>query len=299
MTSTDRIKLAAPTEARNPATWHIDTVSTIEVLRLFNEQDARVPAAVAACLPELAVLVDAAAARMASGGRLHYAGAGTSGRIAVMDAAEVPPTFGLPPDAVVAHLAGGANALQYAVEGVEDDEESGRRDLAGIAATDVLVGLAASGRTPYVRGALEVARQAGAFTALVSSNRAAPLAELVDVHVLADTGPEAIAGSTRMKAATAQKLILTSLSTALAVRLGRTYSNLMVDVVASNAKLRGRSVAILEDATGRSEDECVQALREADDEVKPALVSLLAGCHVAEARRRLATVGGRVRDAIR
>jgi N-acetylmuramic acid 6-phosphate etherase len=299
MASTDGVKVAADTEARNPATHAIDEVPTIEVLQLINAQDAEVPAVVAACLPELAVLVDAAFARVAAGGRLHYAGAGTSGRIAVMDAAEVPPTFGLPPDVVIAHLAGGSTALQHAVEGAEDSEDRGRRDLDGILAGDVLVGLAASGRTPYVRGAIEAARRVGAYTALVSANRAAPLADLVDVHVLADTGPEAIAGSTRMKAASAQKLILTSLSTALAVRLGRTYSNLMVDLVATNAKLRGRSVAILEAATSRSEDDCLQALRAADNEVKPALVSLLADCDVAEARRLLHASGGRVRDAIR
>lgn len=298
MARTEAIRVAAATEARNPATVDIDTMSTIDVLRLLNDQDAGVPAAVAECLPDLAVLVDATVDRVAGGGRLHYAGAGTSGRIGVMDTAEVPPTFGFASDVVIAHLAGGDVALQHAVEGAEDSEESGRRDLCGINRQDVLVGLTASGRTPYVRGALEAARQVGAFTALVSSNRAAPLAELVDVHVVADTGPEAIAGSTRMKAASAEKLILTSLSTALAVRLGRTYSNLMVDLVATNAKLRGRSVAILEEASGRSEADCLLALRAADGEVKPALVSLLADCDIAEARRRLRAAEGRVRDAI-
>ena len=293
------VKVAASTESRNPATRDIDTMPTLAILRLINEQDAEVPRAVAACLPDLATLADETSARVAAGGRLHYAGAGTSGRIGVMDAAEVPPTFGLGSDVVIAHLAGGAVALRTAVEGAEDDEELGRRDLAGIAEGDVLVGLAASGRTPYVRGAIEAARRVGAFTALISSNPDAALADLVNVHVLADTGAEAIAGSTRMKAATAQKLILTSLSTVLAVRLGRTYSNLMVDLVATNAKLRGRSVAILEEATGRTETECRDALCSADGEVKPALVSLLTGCDVGEARRRIAVAGGRVRDAIR
>ena len=298
MTQVNGIRVFAPTETRNPATRDIDVVSTLDLLRLLNDQDAEVPAVVARCLPALAHLVDATVERVRTGGRLHYCGAGTSGRIAVLDAAEVPPTYGLPGDLVVAHLAGGPAAIVQAVEGAEDDLEQGARDVADVTAHDVLVGLAASGRTPYVRGALETARRAGAFTALVSANPDAPLADLADVHVLADTGPEAIAGSTRMKAATAEKLILTSLSTALAVRLGRTYSNLMVDLAATNAKLRGRSVGILEEATGRSEDECVQALRAADGEVKPALVSLLADCTIAEARARLDAADGRVRDAL-
>jgi N-acetylmuramic acid 6-phosphate etherase len=299
MTSVDGGRVDVATEARNPSTEDIDIVPTRELLRLINDQDAQVPAAVAAALPELARLVDVTVDRVAAGGRLHYVGAGTSGRIGITDAAEVPPTFGFGDDVVVAHLAGGRVALERAVEGAEDSETLGRQDLDGVRSADVVVGLAAGGRTPYVRGALDAARRAGAFTALVSANPRAPLADLVDVHVCADTGAEALAGSTRMKAATAQKLILTSLSTALAIRLGRTYSNLMVDVVVTNAKLRGRSISMLEQASGRSEPECREALLAAGGEVKPALVSLLVGCDVAEAGRRLREADGRVRDAIR
>ncbi len=293
------VRVTATTESRNPRTVDLDVVDTAEVLRLLNAEDALVPAAVAACVPELTVLVEATVERVRAGGRLHYVGAGTSGRVAVADAAELAPTYRLGSDVVVAHLAGGDAALRRAAEGIEDSAHEGAADIAGVSEADVVVGLTASGRTPYVEGALLAARVAGAFTALVSSNPTAPMAGLVDVHVAVDTGPEAVIGSTRMKAASAQKLVLNSLSTALAVALGRTYSNLMVDMVATNAKLRGRSVAILEQATERSEAECVDALDRADGEVKVALVSLLAGCDIADARERLARVGGVVRAAIR
>ncbi len=293
-----RVRVVAPTESRNPRTVDIDLLPTLEVLQHINAKDALVPRAVAAVLPRLAAAVDLAVASVRQGGRVHYFGAGTSGRIAVMDAAELLPTFGLGPETVVAHHAGGLDALARAVEDSEDDEAAGARAAALMHTRDVAVGVAASGRTPFVAGALRQARTIGASTVLVSANPAAPLAHLADVHVAVDTGPEAIAGSTRMKAATAHKLVLNSFSTALAIRLGRTYSNLMVDLAATNAKLRGRLVTILEEATGRSEAQCLDALQAADGELKTALVALLAGCDAAQARQRLAEHGGSARLAV-
>lgn len=291
-------RVNAPTEERNPRTLDIDVVPTLEMLRLLNTEDALVPAAVAAALPQLAELVDRTVALVRAGGRVHYFGAGSSGRVAVMDAAELLPTYGLGDETVIAHHAGGVAALSRPVEAVEDSERQGELDAATVGAGDVAVGVAASGRTPYVGGALRTARRAGAYTALISSNPDASLADGADLHILLDTGPEPIAGSTRMKAATAQKLALNGLSTALAVRLGHTYSNLMVDLKATNAKLRGRLVSILEQATDRSERECVDALAEADGELKTALVALLADCTATEARERINAHGGLARRAI-
>jgi N-acetylmuramic acid 6-phosphate etherase len=293
----DRVRVEAPTETRNQRTRDIDLAPTLQLLELINAEDATVPTSVAAALPALAELVDRTFDRVRGGGRLHYAGAGTSGRIAVLDAAELVPTYGLDKHVVVAHLAGGDLALRHSLEDVEDSPDAGAHDLSDVCRQDVVLGVAASGRTPYVAGALQQARRVGAFTALLSSNPEAPLAEFADLHVLVDTGAEAITGSTRMKAGTAQKLVLNSLSTALAIRLGRTWSNLMVDLVASNAKLRGRAVAILEEATGRPEAECLDALDRAGGQVKVALVCLLIGCPADEARDRLRTAAGHVRDA--
>jgi N-acetylmuramic acid 6-phosphate etherase len=292
------VRVESPTERRNERTTQIDQVSTAELLALINAEDATVAAAVAAAHGELARLVDGAVQSIRNGGRLHYVGAGTSGRMAVLDAAELAPTYGIDERWVIAHHAGGDAALRAAVEGVEDDADAGAYDLGAVRPDDVVVGIAASGRTPYVAGALRAARDVGATTALITSNPQPPLAELADLLVVADTGPEVIAGSTRMKAATAQKLILNSLSTAVAVRLGRTWSNLMVDVVATNAKLRGRSLVLLEQATGRSVDKCRRALDSADGELKTALVSLLADCPKEDARVALAAAHGDVRAAV-
>ncbi|WP_345694756.1 N-acetylmuramic acid 6-phosphate etherase [Kitasatospora terrestris] len=288
----------SPTEQRNPRTLAIDRADPLAVLRMLNAEDSRVAGEVAKVLPLLAVLAEVTADRLRAGGRLHYFGAGTSGRTAVVDAAELGPTFSLPAGIVVAHHAGGAAALTTAVEGSEDSEELGAADAAAVEPGDVAVGIAASGRTPYVAGALAAARQAGAFTALVSSNPEAPLADLADLHIGVDTGPEAIAGSTRLKAATAHKLVLNGLSTAVMIALGRTYSNLMVDLSASNAKLRGRLVTILMEATGLGEEPCSRALAEADGQLKTALVCLLSGCAPEDARQRLAAVDGRVSAAV-
>jgi len=287
-----------PTEQRNPRTLAIDEVGTTEILRMVNEEDSRVAGAVGAEIPHLAKLVDAAVDAVRAGGRVHYFGAGTSGRLAVLDAAELLPTFHAPDDLVVAHHAGGTAALLRAVENVEDSEEDGGTDASAVTGLDVVIGLAASGSTPYVAGALRAARAVGATTALVTSNPAAPLAELADIVIAADTGPEVIAGSTRLKAGTAQKMILNAFSTTLMIKLGRTWSNLMVDMVATNNKLRGRMLRILAEATGADEEACAQALAAAGGELKPALVHLLTGSDVEQARRALVESGGRVAAAL-
>ena len=298
MAASRRMRVVAPTERRNKATSDLDTRDTIGVLQLINAEDAIVPGAVAAALPQLAEAVDLAVASLRAGGRVHYFGAGSSGRYGILDAAEIPPTYGYPPDRIVAHLAGGADALMRAAEQVEDHEAAGRADCADVQAGDVAIGLTASGRTPYVAGALRCARANGASTVLVSNNPAALLTPLADVHIAIDTGPEAITGSTRMKAGTAQKMVLHSFSTAVMVRLGRTYSNLMIDVAPNSAKLRARQIAILEMATGVDEGTCTAALGSADGNLRVALVSLLQGLDPAEARTRLAAAGGDVRAAM-
>jgi N-acetylmuramic acid 6-phosphate etherase len=288
----------SPTEARNPRTVGIDQASTRDILELLNAEDALVPAAVARALDQLAVAVDLAHERVQAGGRVHYFGAGTSGRLAVLDAAELFPTFGLEPGTVMAHHAGGSEALEHAVEGAEDNAALGAHDAAAVAGTDFAMGLTASGRTPYVGGALAAARRAGAATALITSNPNPPLAGHVDVMIAVDTGPEAIAGSTRLKAGTAQKLLLNSFSTALMIRLGKTYSNLMTGLVATNSKLRGRLITLLVEATGLPLRECRRTLVAAAGDARVALVSLLAGCTPEQAQVELAVRGGVVRDAV-
>jgi N-acetylmuramic acid 6-phosphate etherase len=289
---------SSPTEQRNVRTVDIDLVPTREVLRLLNAEDATVARAVAAALPALADAVDGVVARLRDGGCVHYFGAGTSGRIAVLDAVEVVPTFGLEPGVFVAHQAGGDSALRAAVEDAEDDEPLGAHDARPIRAADVAVGITASGRTPYVAGALRTARSAGALTVLVSSNPAAPLAPLADHPVLVQTGPEVIAGSTRLKAATAQKMVLNALSTAAMVRLGRTYSNLMVGLAGTNSKLRQRQLTILREASGAPGDACRAALTRCGGDLRLALLCLLTGLGPAEATAALAACGGHVRQVI-
>ncbi len=292
------IVIASPTERRNPNTLAIDSLGTTEILELVNAEDAKVAGAVASSIPELTKAVDAAVDAVRAGGRVHYFGAGTSGRLAVQDAAELLPTFHAPPDLVVAHHAGGKEALLRAVEDVEDDEQAGRRDAGPVTGVDVVIGVAASGRTPYVAGALRAAHEVGATTVLVTANPDAPLRELADIVIAADTGPEVIAGSTRLKAGTAQKMILNAFSTTLMIKLGRTWSNLMVDMVATNNKLRGRMLRILAEATGADESACAAALAAADGQLKPALVHLLSGASVADARVALDDADGRVAIAL-
>jgi N-acetylmuramic acid 6-phosphate etherase len=290
--------VVAPTEERNPDTVNIDLASTVDMLRMISDEDAKVPAAVRAVLPVLAEAVDLAAAALRGGHRVHYFGAGTSGRIAVLDATELIPTYGIDPSQVVAHHAGGAEAVGRSIENVEDDEASGAADAAELHAEDVAVGLTASGRTPYVIGALRAARSQGAGTVLISANPGAEVGAEVDLHVAVATGPEVIAGSTRMKAGTAQKMLLNAFSTALMVRMGRTYSNLMVAVGATNAKLRGRIVRILVEATGLDPRTCADTAEQAGGDCRVALVCLLAGVPVDTARRALADSGGEVRRAL-
>lgn len=268
------------------------------MLRLINAEDTTVPAVVAAVLPEIAQVVDFAVESLRGGGRVHYFGAGTSGRLAVIDAAELPPTYGIW-GRVVAHHAGGLGALSQAIEDVEDDAELGARDAADVHRGDVAIGIAASGRTPYVIGALRQAAETGAHTALISANPHTPFGGEVDVHIGLATGPEVISGSTRMKAGTATKLVLNAFSTTLMIRLGRTYSNLMVSVNALNEKLRCRLVRILTEATGMDARTCETALSEAGGDTRVALVSLLGEVPAARATLALQECHGGVREALR
>ena len=292
------LPVSSRTEERNRRTADIDVVPTEQILRLLNAEDATVAGAVASVLPALAAAVDRVVDRLRAGGRVHYFGAGTSGRIGVLDAAEVVPTFGLEPGIFVAHQAGGAQALRSAVEGVEDEEALGATDARDVTAADVAVGISASGRTPYVAGALRRAGSAGAVTVLVSSNPAAPLAALAQHGVLTDTGPEAIAGSTRLKAATAQKMVLNALSTAAMVRLGRTYSNLMISMSGSNAKLRQRQLTILRELSGARDEACRDELARCGGDLRLALLCLLSGLEPKAAAGALTEAGGSVREAL-
>jgi N-acetylmuramic acid 6-phosphate etherase len=293
------VHVDSPTERRNPRTTDLDQLSTLDLLRSINAEDRLVPDAVAAALPALASAVDLAVKALRGGGRVHYVGAGTSGRLATVDAAELPPTYNAPPEWFVVHHAGGAGALHNAVEDAEDDDEAGAAALAKSASSgDFVLGLTASGRTPYVLGALRAARERGASTALVFSNPHATGLLDIDVLIEVDTGPEVVAGSTRMKAGTAQKLVLTAFSTAVMVKLGRTYSNLMVSMRATNAKLRGRTLRILREATGLDQQECAVALDKAHGDLKVALVHLLSGVDAARAATALAATDGHVRQAL-
>lgn len=287
------------TEANNPATVEIDRLSAREVVALINAEDARVVPAVAAVGDAIAEVAERAVAGMRRGGRLIYAGAGTSGRLGVLDAAECPPTYSTSPELVVGLIAGGAPALTRAVEAVEDDPANGARDIAaaGVGPDDTVVGIAASGRTPYVLGAVAEARRRGAYTAGVTCSHPSPLSDAVDTVIAPLVGPEVIAGSTRMKAGTAQKLVLNSISTTVMVRLGKTYGNLMVDLQPLNEKLRRRSVSILAAISGMPPEAAAAALAEAGD-LKTALVMALAGVGPEEARARLGASGGHVRAAV-
>ncbi|MBV9845709.1 MAG: N-acetylmuramic acid 6-phosphate etherase [Kutzneria sp.] len=294
------VRVESPTEQRNPRTEGIDRLATIDVLRMINDEDRTVPGAVAEVLPAVAGAVEFAVEALRSGGRVHYVGAGTSGRVAIQDAAELMPTFNAPPDWFVTHHAGGASALHTAVENAEDDAAAGALEIRGdVRPGDLVFGLAASGRTPFVIGALAAARELGARTVLLSANPGSAAAVDVDVLIEVDTGPEVIAGSTRMKAGTAQKLVLNAFSTTVMIKLGRTYSNLMVSMRATNAKLRGRALRILEEATGLDESACATALHDADGDLRVAMMCLLAGIAPAQAAEALDAAGGHVRNALR
>jgi N-acetylmuramic acid 6-phosphate etherase len=264
-------------------------------------EDQQAVAAVATTLPVIAQVVDQITARMKKGGRLIYAGAGTSGRLGVLDASECPPTFSTNPAQVVGLIAGGPAALTRAIEGAEDDPEAGRAAIQALIVKpeDTVVGIAASGRTPYVKGALAEARQRGALTVVLVCNLPSPLADHADFVIAPLVGPEIITGSTRLKAGTAQKLVLNMLSTATMVRLGKTYGNLMVDLHPTNIKLRARAVRIVAQVCGMAEAEAQQALEQSGGNVKVAIVSHLASCSPESARRCLAETQGVVREALR
>ncbi|MFI2203725.1 N-acetylmuramic acid 6-phosphate etherase [Streptomyces sp. NPDC020192] len=302
MTSPDlRQQLASlTTEAFRPDLADIDRLPTLDIARLMNGEDAGVPAAVATQLPRIAAAIDAVAERMARGGRLIYAGAGTAGRLGVLDASECPPTFNTDPAQVVGLIAGGPTAMVTSVEGAEDSRELARQDLDALKPTpdDTVVGISASGRTPYAIGAVEHARAVGALTIGLACNEHSALAAAAEHGIEVVVGPELITGSTRLKAGTAQKLVLNMLSTITMIRLGKTYGNLMVDVRASNDKLRARSRRIVALATGAGDEEIERALAQSGGEVKNAILALLADVDGPTAARLLEESGGHLRAAL-
>jgi N-acetylmuramic acid 6-phosphate etherase len=291
----------AATEQRNPRSRGLDKMSTLGIVRLMNREDASVARAVHRQLPQIARAVDAIVAAIQQGGRLFYAGAGTSGRLAALDASELPPTFGVPPELVRAWLAGGMHALTRAVEGAEDREDLALAQLryhAHLRREDVVVALSASGTTPYARSALEFANRTGCATILITCNRSTPLSKVAKITIAPDTGPEVVTGSTRLKAGTAQKMVLNMLSTTAMVRLGYVYDNWMINVAQNNQKLRRRAARILEEATGASVEKAEHALRQAGHDLRVALVMLRGRVSAAEAKRRLAKSSGNVRKAL-
>ena len=290
----------ATTERQNPRSRNIDQKSTEEILRVINREDATVARAVEREIPNIARAADETAARIRNGGRLLYIGAGTSGRLGVLDASECPPTFGVPRTLVQGIIAGGKRALTESVEGAEDYEEHGARDLRArrLTSRDVVVGLAASGSTPYVLGALRYARKHGAYTIGLTMNRSSAISRLAHATIAPETGPEVIAGSTRMKAGTAEKMVLNMLSTAVMIRLGHVYDNWMIKVAKTNKKLRERALRNLTNATGTQVLTAQHALRQAGDSLQVALIMLKAGLNARQARLRLAATHGNLRKAV-
>jgi len=277
------------TEQRNPRTRGIDAKSTIEILRAIHREDASVAKGVFGALPAIANAVDAIVDALQQRGRLFYVGAGTSGRLAALDAAELPPTFGTPPRAVQAVIAGGRRALTEAVEGAEDNLKQGARDLAarGLNIKDAVVGITASGGTPYVLGALKFGNRRGAITIGITSNPKTPITRVAQISIVTPTGPEVITGSTRMKAGTAQKLVLNMLSTAVMIRLGRVYDNWMMGVALTNRKLRARGLRILMEASGTGVAESTRALRQSGHNLGAALIMLKTGASARQAKNLL------------
>ncbi len=288
------------TEESNPNTRDIDRLSTLDALRLMNAEDAKVAAAVQAALPDIARAAETIVAALASGGRLFYVGAGTSGRLGLLDAAECVPTFSVSPQLVQGVIAGGNEAMLRSIEGAEDNAEAGKQDLheRGASSADVVCGIAASGRTPYVIGALQYARELGAPCIAIACNSESPIAAIADVAISVDVGAEVIAGSTRLKAGTAQKMVLNLLSTISMIRLGKVYGNLMVDVKVSNAKLQARACRLVTRLTGLDERAATQLLAEAENEVKTAVVMQRRSVTSDEARQLLHEAGGQLRQVI-
>ena len=283
-----------PTEQRNPNTADIDRISTLEMVRRINDEDKKVAFAVERELEPIAQAVDAAYEALRAGGRLIYCGCGTSGRLGVLDAAECPPTYSVDPGMVLGVMAGGERAMFRAAEGAEDHAEAGREDMQGISLSsrDVLVGIAASGRTPYVLGAMAYAREIGAKTVALTCNKASEMNAAADISIGVETGPEVITGSTRMKCGTAEKMVLNMLSTGAMIRLGKVYGNLMVDVMPTNEKLVRRAVSIVSTAAGVDEERARQTLEQCGFSVKTAIVMLARGVAAPEAERLLEEHGG-------
>ena len=288
------------TEQRNPASENLDALSTFEMMRVINHEDHKVADCVGRALHDIERAVDTAAAALANGGRMFYIGAGTSGRLGVLDASECPPTFSVPPDLIQGIIAGGFDALHSATEASEDDPALGERDLLarGFTAKDVLVGIAASGRTPYVLGAIDAARRLGAVTIGISCTPHSQLSRHVDIAIEAAPGPEVVAGSTRLRAGTATKMVLNMLSTGVMVKLGHVYRNLMVNVQAKNEKLVARAKRIIADALAAPADEAARLFEESGRQVKVAIVMGKLGMNREEAEERLKQHAGHVRFAI-
>lgn len=288
------------TEGRNIASENIDQLSTAEMLKVINDEDKKVALAVEAILPEITQAVEAITATLTQGGRLIYSGAGTSGRLGILDASECPPTFGTSPEQVIGLIAGGHRAILQAVENAEDNEEQGAKDLQDIhfTAQDILVGIAASGRTPYVLGALAWAKQCGAVTIAISCNAQSPMADCADIALSAVVGPEVVTGSSRLKAGTAQKMILNMLTTGAMIRSGKVFGNLMVDVEATNQKLIQRQKNIVMDATGCQAEDAEAALSACNGQCKTAILMILANLTAEQAKRRLTQHKGFIRSAL-
>jgi N-acetylmuramic acid 6-phosphate etherase len=288
------------TESLNPRSDALDTMSALEIVTLMNEEDASVPSSIGPALPAIAAFVEAVTERLRDGGRLFYAGAGTSGRLALIDAVECVPTFSVPPELVTPIMAGGQPAITRSVEGAEDDTELARHDIeaAGVGAGDALVGVAASGTTPYVIAAIETARGLGALTAGMTNNADTPVLHAAHHAIVAVTGPEVLSGSTRLKAGTAQKLMLNMISTAAMVRLGKVHGNRMIDVAVTNAKLRQRAEGIVADLVGCEPGVASDLLDAADEEVKTAVLMGLTGLDATAARARLTAARGYLRAAL-
>jgi len=288
------------TEQRNPNSMQLDSLSAQELVALINREDQQVALAVEKCLPQIASAVEKIVAAFERGGRLVYVGAGTSGRLGVLDASECPPTYGVKPEMVVGLIAGGDHALRHPIEGAEDNVQQGQADLKEIdfSARDVLVGIAASGRTPYVLGALNYAKQLGATTVSIASNPKSKMAEVADIAIETVVGPEVLTGSSRMKSGTAQKLVLNMLTTASMVLIGKCYQNLMVDVQASNEKLKARALKIVMEATECGNEAAANVLAKANGQVKLAILMQLSGLDALEAQSLLDKSNGKLRQAL-
>ena len=289
------------TEQRNPNSMNVDSLSALEIVQLMNEEDKQVPLAIEKCLPQIAQAVECIVAAFQQGGRLVYIGAGTSGRLGVLDASECPPTFGVSPEMVKGIIAGGERALRHPIEGAEDSKAQAMVDLQTIhfSSKDVLVGIAASGRTPYVIGALEYAKSLGSVTVSIASNPNSAMANIVDIAIDTVVGPEVLTGSSRLKSGTAQKLVLNMLTTASMILMGKCYQNLMVDVQASNEKLKARAIRIVMQATDCDKAIAEETLKQADQNAKLAIMMLLSGLDRAQAEALLEKHHGKLQLALK